>query len=183
MGSYPTRWVGEMNILAGKRILIVDDEQDILDSLRDILDSCSIDTAVSFQAAQEHLSRTRYDALIFDIMGVNGYELLSVAHDLNIPVMMLTAHGLSAEHFKKSIAGGAFAYIPKEKMAYIDVYLADLMATYLESGRKSGNWFSMLQSYFEYKFGEDWFQKDETFWTHFESEFLFSKSPPENPFA
>ncbi len=175
--------MNETDILENKRILIVDDEQDILDSLKEILDQCVIDTALSFKAAKEHLSKTPYDALIFDIMGVNGYGLLGIAHNLKIPVMMLTAHGLSAEHFKRSITSGAFAYIPKEKMAYIDVYLADLIRTYQESGRKSGNWFSLLRSYFENKFGSDWFDKDEEFRRNFDSEFLFSKEHLGNIFS
>lgn len=162
-------------ILQGKRILIVDDEQDILDSLKEILDQCEVDTAADFETARDLLSCNPYDALIFDIMGVNGYGLLNIAYQLKIPVMMLTAHGLSAEHFKKSIASGAFAYIPKEKMAYIDGYLTDLLTTYRESGRKSGNWFSLLRSYFENKFGTGWFDKDETFRKNFDSEFVFSK--------
>jgi DNA-binding NtrC family response regulator len=165
----------DRQVLNGKRVLIVDDEQDILDSLKEILDQCVIDTAASFQDAKDQLNRNTYDALIFDIMGVNGYGLLRIAYHMEIPVMMLTAHGLSAEHFKKSIASGAFAYIPKEKMAYIDEYLADLITTYRESGRKSGNWFSLLRAYFENKFGAGWFDKDEGFRKNFDSEFVFSK--------
>ena len=175
--------MGNTDILKGKSILIVDDEKDILDSLKEILDDCFIDTAVSFKTAKEYLSRARYDALIFDIMGVNGYGLLSIAQNLNIPVIMLTAHGLSAEHFKKSITRGAFAYIPKEKMAYIDVYLADLIRTYQESGRKSGNWFLLLRAYFENKFGSSWFDTDEEFRRNFDSEFLVSREYLGNIFS
>jgi hypothetical protein len=82
---------------------------------------------------------------------------------------------LSAEHFKKSITLGAFAYIPSEKMTYIDVYLADLIRTFRESGRKSGNWFSLLRTYFENKFGSGWFDTGEEFRRNFDSEFLVSK--------
>src|SRR4030042_210273 len=113
-----------------------------------------------------------------------------LAHDIDLPkktsvllqcpflrniTIKLTAHGLSDEHFKKSITLGAFAYIPKEKMAYIDVYLADLIRTYQESGRKSGNWFSLLRTYFENKFGSGWFDTGEEFRRNFDSDFLVSR--------
>ena len=35
-------------IIKGKRVLIVDDEKDILETLIDLLDICKIDTASSF---------------------------------------------------------------------------------------------------------------------------------------
>ena len=36
-------------MLRGKRVLIVDDEKDVLDTLVDLLDACKIDTASSFE--------------------------------------------------------------------------------------------------------------------------------------
>lgn len=164
-----------MDILKGKQILIVDDEKDILETLCEILADRTLDTAIAFEDAKELLSGKHYDALILDIMGVSGYRLLRIAHNLKIPVIMLTAHALSAEHFKRSITNGAFAYIPKERMSDIDVYLCDLIRTYKESGRKSGNWFSVLKTYFKNKFGSDWIDKDEEFRRKFSSEFLVNK--------
>ena len=40
------------DILKGKKILIVDDEPDVLDSLIEILDNCKLDTAASFEEAK-----------------------------------------------------------------------------------------------------------------------------------
>jgi DNA-binding NtrC family response regulator len=172
-----------VNTLKGKKILIVDDERDVLDQLKEILDDCIVDTAPGFVDAKAHLIQKRYDAVILDIMGVNGYELLGIAHRLKIPVIMLTAHALSAEHFRRSIANGAFAYIPKEKIAYIDVYLKDLIETFEKSGQKSGDWFSLLKTYFENKFGSDWFRADEELRKNFENEFQFSKEHLGNIFS
>ena len=41
----------------GKRLLIVDDEPDVLETLTDILDMCRIDTAPTFELAEKFLLR------------------------------------------------------------------------------------------------------------------------------
>jgi DNA-binding response OmpR family regulator len=56
--------------LKGKRILIVDDEVDILDTLKDLLDMCTIYTAPNFETARKFLEKETFDAAILDIMGV-----------------------------------------------------------------------------------------------------------------
>ena len=77
--------------LAGKYVLIVDDEQDVLDTLVELLDMCRLDTAASFSEAKSLLEENDYDIAVLDIMGVDGYELLKVANGRNIPALMLTA--------------------------------------------------------------------------------------------
>lgn len=49
------------DILKGKRVLIVDDELDILETLEDLLDMCLIDTAPNFESARKFLDHTTYD--------------------------------------------------------------------------------------------------------------------------
>ena len=165
----------EINILQGKKILIVDDEPDILETLVDILDMCFTDTAQNFEAAKKFLEEKTYDAAIFDIMGVNGYELLSVAKKNNIPALMLTAHALNPLSLVKSIKSGARAYLPKDKMVEIDVYLADLFAAIQNGIKKSGGWFAKLKPFFDEKFGPDWKEKDKAFWEDFDRQYVVSK--------
>jgi len=66
-------------ILKGTRILIVDDEEDILDTLTELLDMCKVDRASTFEHAKELLENNIYHVAILDIMGVRGYELLEIA--------------------------------------------------------------------------------------------------------
>ena len=102
-------------VLEGKRILIVDDEPDILDTLKELLDMCLIDTAPNFETAQKFLKRGSYDAAILDIMGVKGYDLLGLTKEKNIPSLMLTAHALSPDNLVKSLKKGAHSYVPKAR--------------------------------------------------------------------
>lgn len=101
------------NILDGKRILIVDDEPDILETLVELLDMCLVDSAPNFETAQKFLNKNRYDLAIFDIMGVSGYELLEIANERNIPALMLTAHAVSPDNLVKSIKGGGTILYPQ----------------------------------------------------------------------
>jgi DNA-binding response OmpR family regulator len=114
------------DILKGKKILAVDDEPDILDTLVDILDQCDVETASSFDSAKALLNSKDYDAAILDIMGVRGFDLLGIAAKRKIPALMLTAHGLNPDNLVGSIKLGAKSYIPKDKIGELAVYLKDL---------------------------------------------------------
>jgi CheY-like chemotaxis protein len=102
-------------LLQGKRVLIVDDEPDILDSLTEILSICMIDRASTFEEAKELLETYSYDVAVLDIMGVKGFELLQIAKEKDIPALMLTAHALSEETLTKSAEEGASYYVPKDE--------------------------------------------------------------------
>jgi DNA-binding response OmpR family regulator len=103
------------DIVKGKRVLIVDDEKDVLDTLTELLDMCKLDAASSFEQGKEFLENEYYDVAVLDIMGVKGYELLEIANSRDIPALMLTAHALSEEHLKQSAEKGAAYYAPKRR--------------------------------------------------------------------
>ena len=95
------------SILAGKKILVVDDEKDILETIEDILDEAKIDTATDYDTASFKIKTSRYDLAILDIMGVNGLDLLDEAVAREIPTVMLTAHAVNKETLMASIRKGA----------------------------------------------------------------------------
>jgi DNA-binding NtrC family response regulator len=153
--------------LKGKRILIVDDEPDILGSLEDILDDCVLDRAESYEGAASLLEKQVYDVAILDIMGVRGYDLLALANQRGVPVLMLTAHALSPDNLIKSVKEGARAYVPKDKISEIRTYLSDVLEEAPRCGRL-GRWFARLEPFFEETFGEYWKEKsDPEFWRRY----------------
>jgi DNA-binding NtrC family response regulator len=107
----------ENKLLDGKRVLAVDDEQDVLDTLFDLLPMCEVVKASSFEAAKKLLESQHFDLAILDIMGVDGYGLLDIAIRKNIPAVMLTAHAWSPDNLVRSIKEGAVSYLPKEELA------------------------------------------------------------------
>ncbi|MBN2123038.1 MAG: response regulator [Deltaproteobacteria bacterium] len=152
----------------GKRILIVDDEPDILGSLKDLLDMCSIDTAPDFETARDLLEKNPYDAAVLDIMGVRGYDLLALTTQKDIPTLMLTAHALSPDNFVRSVKGGAGAYVPKERITEIEIFLLDVLEAREKGEKGLGKWFTRLEDFFEKKFGSYWKEKSSPdFWKKF----------------
>ena len=152
-------------IIEGKRVLIVDDEKDILDTLTEILNLCRIDPASSFEEAKELLENNYYDIAVLDIMGVKGYELLEIAKDKGVPALMLTAHALSEEDLKKSAESGASYYAPKDEIANIAVFLADVLDAKDKDKSPWVKWFERLSYFYDQRFGgTDWREKERGFW-------------------
>ena len=140
-------------LLDGKRVLIVDDEPDILETLEELLPMCKVTTASSFEQAKELMETESFDMAILDIMGVNGYELLKIAGEQRIIAVMLTAHALSPENTVRSFKEGAAYYIPKEKMINIATYLNDVLEAKERGKSFWTRWFERFGAYYEEKFG------------------------------
>ena len=92
----------KQDLLKDKRILLVDDEPDVLDTLVDLLPSAIRKLRRHYEDAQDKLISGKFDMAILDIMGVDGYKLLDLATERNITAVMLTAHALSPEDTIKS---------------------------------------------------------------------------------
>ena len=144
------------SLLDLKRILIVDDEEDVLDTLADLLPMCNLTRATNFEDAATQLDTRFFDIAILDIMGVDGYQVLEKAKEKGIISVMLTAHALSPEDLEKSYVKGADSYIPKEEMANIKTYLIDILEA-LEQGKSPWwRWMDRLGTLMQKRFGKNW---------------------------
>lgn len=159
------------NLLKDRRILVVDDEPDILETVEELLDMCFLDTAATFEEAKKLINKNDYDVAILDIMGVSGYDILDLAREKDIPALMLTAHALTPENLKESIQKGADSYIPKDELANLDGHVADAIKARIEGRQGYGAWFSNLKPFFDKSFGKGWRDKDRTFWNSFDDKY------------
>lgn len=148
--------MAEKELLDGKKVLIVDDEPDVLLVLEEILSMCEVTKASSFDDARELLNTHHYDMAILDIMGVRGYELLKIANDKKVIAVMLTANALSPGNISKSFEEGAASYLPKDEIANITVFLNDILEAEKKGKSFWWRWHDRLASYFDKKFGPDW---------------------------
>jgi DNA-binding response OmpR family regulator len=144
-------------VIVGKRLLVVDDERDILEALTELLEVCKIDRASSFEEAKKLLEQYDYDLAVLDIMGVRGFDLLEIANRRRIPALMLTAHSLTAESLRTSVEGGAAYFVPKQKIGEIATYAADVLEAQESRKNPWTWWLKRLGSFFDGMFtGPDW---------------------------
>jgi len=166
---FPSRGIiMKTNWLKYKRVLIVDDEPDVLETLEEFLSMCDVVKASSFDEAKDLLEIQYFDIAVLDIMGVDGFTLLEIANRRNVLAVMLTAHALSPEDTVRSYKEGAAHYVPKEKISEIVTYLNDIL-----EGKEQGKnfwwrWLDRFGAYYDEKFGPDWKDKDKEFWGKFQ---------------
>lgn len=120
-----------------KRVLIADDEQNILLSLEFLLQQAGFEVTLA-EDGEEALTKAKEihpDLILLDVMmpHLNGYEVcqeLRQEPDFNdVKIMMLTAKGRETE-VAKGLAIGADAYVTKpfgtqELMANVNALLAE----------------------------------------------------------
>ncbi len=163
------------SFLKNKQILAVDDEEDILETIVEILDESDVDTAGEYQSASAKIKDRHYDLAILDIMGVDGLQLLEETVERGIPTVMLTAHAISPETLMESIQKGALSYLPKESLADLDELLNDLLEAH---HRGEPTWkllFEKLGDFFDKRFGPEWKEKDQEFWSKFSRSYQIGK--------
>jgi CheY-like chemotaxis protein len=169
--------MSDNSLLAGKKILVVDDEPDILEVLEELLPMCDVAKASTFDEARKLLESQFFDIVILDIMGVDGYRLLDIANQKNITAVMFTAHALTPDNLARSIREGAASYIPKEEIADIEDFLIDILSAQAQGKNTWEPWQERLpSSYFEKRWGAAWQDTDKEFWERFRASLSDRKS-------
>jgi DNA-binding NtrC family response regulator len=159
--------MADKDLLKGKRVLLVDDEPDVLDTLQELLPMCETVKASDFKTAKNYLETQFFDMTVLDIMGVQGFQLLEIANQRGVTAVMLTAHALSPDTVVKSYKEGAASYLPKEELVNIASFLNDVLEAKEQGKSPWARWYDRLGSFFEKKFGENWQKDDAEFWKKF----------------
>lgn len=160
--------MSDTTLLEGKKILVVDDETDVLEVMADLLRMCKVATASNFEDAKKLLETQTFDLAVLDIMGVDGYGLLKIANRKKIPAVMLTAHAFNPPNLVKSIKEGAAAYIPKEEITRITDFLNDVLVAKATGKDPWNAWQDRLpSSFFDRRWGAAWRDTDKEFWETF----------------
>ena len=145
-----------MKILEEKRILVVDDEPDVLETVTDLLESSQVVTAGSFEDARQKIAEESFDLVLLDIMGVNGFALLEACRAAKLPAAMLTAHALNIESLNLAVRLGALSFLPKEELHRLPELVAEIFDG-LEQGKT--HWkklFQRLGHFFKERLGILW---------------------------
>ncbi|MGA8940497.1 MAG: sigma-54 dependent transcriptional regulator [Acidobacteriaceae bacterium] len=103
---------------SGQRILIIDDEAGIRDSLETLLtlEGFRVDLAADGASGLDQLTRNTYDLMLLDLAlpGESGIDLLPRIHALvpDLPVIMITAYG-TVGNVVDAIRAGASNFVQK----------------------------------------------------------------------
>jgi DNA-binding response OmpR family regulator len=146
----------DLAILHGKRILVVDDEPDILEVITSELPDTDVVTAGNFEVAQQLILTDHFDLVILDIMGVNGFALLEKCRDRSMPAAMLTAHAISVDSLNKALKLGAVSYLPKEELIRLPELIAEILESLAEGRSHWPQLFKRLGPFFKEKLGIVW---------------------------
>lgn len=93
--------------LSGLKILVVDDDAGICQSLKDLLEAerCCIDTAASGILAMQSLKRQQFDLVLSDVVmpDMDGYQLYQAVKRVTpmLPVVLMTAFNYDKDHIIK----------------------------------------------------------------------------------
>lgn len=109
-----------MTEYSSKRILVVDDEPDILLLVKKILETAGyyVDTASTGHEALEKVRKVSPNLIVLDLMlpGLDGYQICGILrHDrvsMKIPILILTAR-TQPKDYELGMKVGASAYMTK----------------------------------------------------------------------
>jgi DNA-binding NtrC family response regulator len=146
----------DQSILKGKRILAVDDEPDVLEVIEENLSDCLLTTASNFGEAVKLISEQEFDLVILDIMGVDGFGLLTECRRRNLPATMLTARSMDVESLNRAIREGAVSFLPKYELQALPDIVAEILEGLEEGKSHWAKLFERLGPYFKEKLGVVW---------------------------
>jgi DNA-binding NtrC family response regulator len=104
--------------LAGRRILVVDDEDIMVEACREVLErqGCIVDGETDARSGRDRALRGAYDLVLLDVRmpGLDGLEILAEVREKrsDLEVIVITGHS-TIESAVRAVKLGAFDYLPK----------------------------------------------------------------------
>ena len=148
--------MSDLNILKRKKILAVDDEPDILETIKEMLPECDLTTIADYDTASELIKKNDFHLAILDIMGVNGFALLEACRKRKIPATMLTSRAINIESINLSIRLGAVSFLPKNELDKLPELIAEILSEIEEGRTHWAKLFVRMEDFFKEKLGIVW---------------------------
>lgn len=143
-------------MLKRKQILIVDDEPEILQIVAEELVDFNVTPAHDFQGAKALILSRQFDLVLLDIMGVNGFELLKLCCERDMPSAMLTSHAMNVESLNKAVQFGAVSFLPKDELYRLPELVVEILEGLAEGHSHWRKLFDRLGSSFRERLGVSW---------------------------
>ncbi len=149
--------------LKGKKLLVVDDEPDVLDIVNELLETADLSAAGSFEEARSLLENESFDLAILDIMGVDGFSLLRICKSKNVPATMLTAHSMSRDSLEKAREYGAVSFLPKTELSRLPELVVEILGSVEKGETHWTKLFKRLGPFFKEHLGLLWEDEKDKF--------------------
>ncbi|MFC1706038.1 response regulator [Planctomycetota bacterium] len=109
------------NPLGDKVVLVVDDEQEILDTIEDLLvdEVGDLDFATGYEKARSLLDSKAYDLAVFDLMGVRGLDLVR-DYSRTVDTIVLTGQSVRPATVNWILEHNVKAFLPKPEMTDLE---------------------------------------------------------------
>jgi CheY-like chemotaxis protein len=144
-------------ILEGKRILVVDNEREVLGMVAEALATSEVVTVGNVDEARPLIATESFDLAILDTVGANGCDLLKDCHANKLPAAMLTTRRIEVTTLNLALKRGAMSFFPKDELKLLPETVAEL----LERVEKGKTYWAKLFRFFGSVFKETWRVMDE----------------------
>ncbi len=134
-------------ILEGKRILVVDNEREILNILSEALAASEVVVAGNLDEARFLIAEKIFDLAILDAVGVKGCDLLQDCQAHKLPAAMLTPREVEVRSINEAMKRGVMSFFPRDDLHRLPETVADLLE-HLEKGRFSTRFFRRIRAAF-----------------------------------
>lgn len=117
----------EGQILEGKRILVVDNEREILNMVSQALAASEVVAVGNADEARPLIARESFDLVILDTARANGCALLDDCHANKLPAAMLTPREVEVRRLNEAMKRGAKSFFPRDDVQRLSKSVADLL--------------------------------------------------------
>lgn len=136
-------------ILEGKRILVVDNEREVLGRVAEALAASVVVTVGNVDEARPLIATESFDLAILDTVGANGCALLKDCHANKLPAAMLTARQIEVTRLNLALKRGAMSFFPKDELQRLPETVAELLERVEKGKTYSAKLFRLLGSVFK----------------------------------
>lgn len=123
-------------LMGGKRILLVDHEPQIRDTVAEALAALEVVAIGNVEEARPRIARESFDLVILDTVGADGCNLLKDCHANKLPAAMLTTREIEVKRLNVALRPGVMSFFPKDELQQLPETVAERLER-VEKGKKS----------------------------------------------
>ena len=130
----------DRDILQNRDILIIDKDPVTIEAIKKNLDMCCCDSVSNLEGARTNLNQNTYDLIIFDLMMDQKNEVLEIARNKEIPIIILASQEFTDKEINEN-----FSLVLKNDLSKIAGSAAETLKTCLQGKQGYNTWFVVFK--------------------------------------